>query len=148
MNADRDNATMDEPIYGHMLIVSIGGVVDGPSFDRIMEAAIESSAWFSVSDQRISDIAIDGAPGRLREYAVDEVDERGLLELVIAAPTREPKRSVESVCRGLAIPYERRLEALDTRLEDEIERWLPGMDAPVRQTPGEPIHIPPLQTRF
>lgn len=148
MTQIQQDAAMDEPIYGHMLIVSVGGVVDGPSFDRLMEAAIESSAWFSVSDQRISDIAIDGSPGCLREYVVDEIDDRGLLELQLPAPTKDESRSVAATCRELGLPYERMLHALDLRLKDEVERWLPGMHEPTPVIDGASIEIPPFEARF
>lgn len=141
--------TDEQPIYGHMLVVRVGGTVDGPAFDRLMDAAIESSAWFAVSDQRISDLRIDLDENELRECASEEINEQGLLELVLAAPTGDDARSVTTVCRTLGLPYERRLEALDLRLRDESEYWIPGMASPEPVVAdGQRIDIPPFETRF
>jgi len=119
--------TGDARFYGDQLSIAIGGRPDRETMDALMSAAMESSGWFGVLDERISDIDMDEGPDGVRTAAEDALDEHGRLVVVAVRPNPDEDRSIAAACRRLGLPYVSTLVSLDVGREDVSTYWTPGM---------------------
>jgi hypothetical protein len=135
--------------YGDQLSIAIGGRPDRETMDALMSAAMESSGWFGMLDERISDIDIDDGPEGIREAAESALDEHGRLVIVAVRPHPDEERSVASTCRRLGLPYVSTLVSLDAGREDVSTYWTPGMTEPLDvPEDGDAVPVPPFEKEY